>query len=145
MLLCGRQRIRGASSPSAVGCGTASDPDCGLPFDFLFADVEFSIGGPWRALEVDQAGCPFESCRGYTIRKMKPGSTGDDDELVRSCVRFEGAAESPDLRADGPFLLRDFSMHAAGGRAGLHERTQDEAVEKRRPPSSRTASARRTT
>ena len=57
--------------PLAVGYGATSDPICGCSYDSLFADVEVAINEPWRAIEVDQAGCSIEDCTGYTLRKMK--------------------------------------------------------------------------
>ena len=66
-----------AQKPTAVGYGVTSDPICGCSYNSLFADVEVAIKEPWRAIEVDQAGCSIEDCVGYTLRKMKLKATGE--------------------------------------------------------------------
>merc|ERR1719276_602741 len=60
-----------------VGYGITLDPVRGVSYDSLFAAVDLSIKEPWRAIDVDQAGCSIEDCNGYTLRKMKLSATGE--------------------------------------------------------------------
>merc|ERR1712242_309800 len=62
--------------PTTVGYGITSDPIRECSYDSLFAAVEIAIKEPWRAIEVEQAGCSVEDCQGYTLRKMKLKATG---------------------------------------------------------------------
>jgi len=64
--------------PTTVGYGITSDPIRDLAYDSLFAAVDISIKEPWRVLDVDQTGCSFEDCTGYTLRKMKLSATGEN-------------------------------------------------------------------
>merc|ERR1712122_116312 len=61
-----------------VGYGITSDPIRDLSYDSLFAAVDISIKEPWRVLDVDQTGCSFVDCTGYTLRKMKLSATGEN-------------------------------------------------------------------
>merc|ERR1711963_977426 len=63
--------------PTTVGFGITSDPIRDCSYDSLFAAAELSIKEPWRAIDVDQAGCSVEDCDGYTLRKMKLRATGE--------------------------------------------------------------------
>ena len=63
--------------PTTVGYGITSDPIRDLSYDSLFAAVDISIKEPWRVLDVDQTGCSFEDCAGYTLRKMKLCASGE--------------------------------------------------------------------
>merc|ERR1719330_1289268 len=65
------------AQPSTVGYGITSDPIRDISYDSLFAAVGISIKEPWRAIEVEQAGCSVEDCDGYTLRKMKLRATGE--------------------------------------------------------------------
>merc|ERR1719491_2372926 len=65
------------SKPAIVGYGTTSDPIRDCSYDSLFAAVELAIKEPWRAIEVEQAGCSIEDCQGYTLRKMKLKASGE--------------------------------------------------------------------
>jgi len=71
------KRMQGAQ-PTTVGYGITSDPIRGISYDSLFAAVDLSIKEPWRAIDVDQAGCSVEDCNGYTLRKMKLRATGEN-------------------------------------------------------------------
>merc|ERR1719210_2248937 len=71
------KRMEGAQ-PSTVGYGITSDPIQDISFDSLFAAVGISIKEPWRAINVDQAGCSVEDCDGYTLRRMKLSATGEN-------------------------------------------------------------------
>jgi len=71
------QRKDGAQ-PTTVGYGITSDPIRDVSYDSLFAAVSLSIKEPWRAINVDQAGCSVEDCSGYTIRRMKLSATGEN-------------------------------------------------------------------
>merc|ERR1712141_818349 len=64
--------------PTTVGYGITSDPIRDLSYDSLFAAVDIAIKEPWRVLDVDQTGCSFEDCTGYTLRKMKLNATGEN-------------------------------------------------------------------
>merc|ERR1711884_595807 len=64
--------------PPTVGYGITSDPIRDLSYDSLFAAVDISIKEPWRVLDVDQTGCSFEDCAGYTLRRMKLKKTGEN-------------------------------------------------------------------
>merc|ERR1740129_1792205 len=64
--------------PTTVGYGITSDPIRDCSYDSLFAAVGLSIKEPWRAIEVDQAGCSIEDCNGYILRKMRLKATGDN-------------------------------------------------------------------
>ena len=64
--------------PTAAGHGITSDPSRDLSYDSLFAAVDVSFEEPWRVLDVDQTGCSFEDCTGYTLRKMKLTATGEN-------------------------------------------------------------------
>merc|ERR1712012_1188444 len=64
--------------PTTVGYGITSDPIHDLSYDSLFAAVDLSIKEPWRVIEVDQTGCSFEDCAGYTLRRMKLKKTGEN-------------------------------------------------------------------
>ena len=55
--------------PSTVGYGITSDPIHECSYDSLRAVVGIAIKEPWRAIEVDQAGCSIEDCGGYLLRK----------------------------------------------------------------------------
>merc|ERR1719512_79647 len=70
------KRMEGAQ-PSTVGYGITSDPIRDISYDSLFAAVGISIKEPWRAIDVDQAGCSVEDCDGYTLRRMKLSATGE--------------------------------------------------------------------
>merc|ERR1712232_1303200 len=71
------KRMEG-SQPSTVGYGITSDPIRDISYDSLFAAVGISIKEPWRAIDVDQAGCSVEDCDGYTLRRMKLCATGEN-------------------------------------------------------------------
>merc|ERR1719497_266929 len=71
------KRMEG-SQPSTVGYGITSDPIRDISYDSLFAAVGISIKEPWRAINVDQAGCSVEDCDGYTLRRMKLCATGEN-------------------------------------------------------------------
>jgi len=71
------KRMEG-SQPSTVGYGITSDPIREISYDSLFAAVGISIKEPWRAIDVDQAGCSVEDCDGYTLRRMKLCATGEN-------------------------------------------------------------------
>merc|ERR550532_1362003 len=64
--------------PTTVGYGITSDPVRDCSYDSLFAAVSLSIKEPWRAIEVDQAGCSIEDCNGYILRKMRLTATGEN-------------------------------------------------------------------
>merc|ERR1719512_497670 len=70
------KRMEG-SQPSTVGYGITSDPIRGISYAALFAAVSISIKEPWRAINVDQAGCSVQDCDGYTLRRMKLSATGE--------------------------------------------------------------------
>merc|ERR1712242_590630 len=70
------KRMEG-SQPSTVGYGITSDPIRDISYDSLFVAVGISIKEPWRAINVDQAGCSVEDCDGYTLRRMKLCATGE--------------------------------------------------------------------
>merc|ERR1712117_321236 len=63
--------------PTTIGYGITSDPIRDCSYDSLFAAAGLSIKEPWRAIEVEQAGCSLEDCQGYTLRKMKLKATGE--------------------------------------------------------------------
>merc|ERR1719464_1757140 len=65
------------AQPTTVGFGITSDPIREGSYDSLFAAVEIAIKEPWRAIEVEQAGCSVEDCQGYTLRKMKLKATSE--------------------------------------------------------------------
>ena len=71
------QRKDGAQ-PTTVSYGITSDPIRDVSYDSLFAAVGLSIKEPWRAINVDQAGCSVEDCNGYTLRRMKLRATGEN-------------------------------------------------------------------
>merc|ERR1711963_1099574 len=64
--------------PTTVGFGITSDPIRDCSYDSLFAAAEIAIKEPWRAIEVEQAGCSVEDCQGYILRKMKLKATGEN-------------------------------------------------------------------
>merc|ERR1712241_1015550 len=64
--------------PTTVGYGITSDPVRECSYDSLFAAVELAVKEPWRAIEVEQAGCTVEDCQGYVLRKMKLKATGEN-------------------------------------------------------------------
>merc|ERR550532_260467 len=64
--------------PTIVGYGITSDPIRDCSYDSLFAAVELAVKEPWRAIEVNQAGCSIESCQGYFLRKMQLKATGEN-------------------------------------------------------------------
>merc|ERR550525_883868 len=64
--------------PTTVGYGITSDPIHDLSYDSIFAAVDLSIKEPWRVIDVDQTGCSFEDCTGYTLRRMKLKATGEN-------------------------------------------------------------------
>merc|ERR1719330_805094 len=64
--------------PTTIGYGITSDPIRECSYDSLFAAAELAIKEPWRAIEVEQAGCSIEDCQGYTLRKMKLKATGEN-------------------------------------------------------------------
>merc|ERR1712241_1198551 len=64
--------------PTTVGYGITSDPIRECSYDSLFAAVELAVKEPWRAIEVNQAGCSIESCQGYFLRKMQLKATGEN-------------------------------------------------------------------
>merc|ERR1712038_1253512 len=64
--------------PTTVGYGITSDPIRECSYDSLFAAAELAIKEPWRALEVEQAGCSVEDCQGYTLRKIKLKANGEN-------------------------------------------------------------------
>merc|ERR1719330_2106623 len=64
--------------PTTVGYGITSDPIRECSYDSLFAAVELAVKEPWRAIEVNQAGCSIESCQGYILRKMQLKATGEN-------------------------------------------------------------------
>merc|ERR1712242_624645 len=70
-------QLKDGAQPTTVGYGITSDPIRGVSYDSLFAAVDLSIKEPWRAIDVDQAGCSIEDCSGYTLRKMKLTATGE--------------------------------------------------------------------
>merc|ERR1719346_284397 len=70
-------RMEGAK-PTTVGYGITSDPIRECSYDSLFAAVGIAIKEPWRAIEVDQAGCSVEDCSGYILRKMRLKATGEN-------------------------------------------------------------------
>merc|ERR1712117_885365 len=63
--------------PTLVWYGITSDPIRECSYDSLFAAVGIAIKEPWRAIEVEQAGCSLDDCQGYTLRKMKLKATGE--------------------------------------------------------------------
>merc|ERR1719336_1963697 len=63
--------------PTTIGYGITSDPIRDCSYDSIFAAVGLSIKEPWRAIEVDQAGCSIEDCDGYILRKMRLKATGE--------------------------------------------------------------------
>merc|ERR1712127_15071 len=63
--------------PTTVGYGITSDPIRDCSYDSLWSAVALSIKEPWRAVQVEQAGCSVEDCQGYTLRKMKLKATGE--------------------------------------------------------------------
>merc|ERR1712038_1575819 len=63
--------------PATVGYGITSDPVRECSYDSLFAAAELAVKEPWRAIEVEQAGCSVQNCQGYTLRKMKLKATGE--------------------------------------------------------------------
>merc|ERR1712038_279874 len=67
----------GGTKPTTVGYGLTSDPIRDCSYDSLFAAVGIAIREPWRAIEVDQAGCSIQDCQGYLLRKMKLKATGE--------------------------------------------------------------------
>merc|ERR1712110_670326 len=69
--------LKDGAQHKTVGYGITSDPIRGVSYDSLFAAVDLSIKEPWRAIDVDQAGCSIEDCNGYTLRKMKLSATGE--------------------------------------------------------------------
>merc|ERR1719215_471219 len=71
-------KLMEGAQPTTVGYGITSDPIRDLSYDSLFAAVDLSIKEPWRVLNVDQTGCSFEDCTGYTLRKMKLSATGEN-------------------------------------------------------------------
>merc|ERR1719512_684820 len=64
--------------PTTVSYGITSDPIRECSYDSLFAAAELAIKEPWRAIEVEQAGCSIEDCQGYALRKMKLKATGEN-------------------------------------------------------------------
>jgi len=70
-------QLKDGAQATTVGYGITSDPVRGVSYDSLFAAVDLSIKEPWRAIDVDQAGCSIEDCNGYTLRKMKLSATGE--------------------------------------------------------------------
>merc|ERR1712242_586024 len=64
--------------PTKVGFGITSDPIRECSYDSLFAAVGIAIKEPWRAIEVEQAGCSVEDCNGYILRKMRLKATGEN-------------------------------------------------------------------
>merc|ERR1712242_461949 len=70
-------RMQG-EKPITVGYGITSDPIHECSYDSLFAAVGIAIKEPWRAIEVDQAGCSVEDCNGYILRKMGLKATGEN-------------------------------------------------------------------
>merc|ERR1719232_2249475 len=64
--------------PTTVGYGITSDPIRECSYDSLLAAVQLAIKEPWRAIEVDQAGCSVEENRGYILHKMKLKATGEN-------------------------------------------------------------------
>jgi len=70
------KRMEGVT-PTTVGYGITSDPVRECSYDSLFAAVELAVKEPWRAIEVDQAGCSIESCQGHILRKMQLKATGE--------------------------------------------------------------------
>jgi hypothetical protein len=70
-------QLKDGAQATTVGYGITSDPVRGVSYDSLFAAVDLSIKEPWRAIDVDQAGCSIEDCNGYTLRKMKLTATGE--------------------------------------------------------------------
>merc|ERR550532_2970915 len=64
--------------PTKVGYGITSDPIRECSYDSLFAAVGIAIKEPWRAIEVEQAGCSVEDCNGYVLRKMRLKATGEN-------------------------------------------------------------------
>merc|ERR1711884_509551 len=64
--------------PVTVGYGITSDPVRECSYDSLFAAAELAVKEPWRAIEVEQAGCSVQNCQGYTLRKMKLKATGEN-------------------------------------------------------------------
>merc|ERR1712038_1368376 len=65
------------TKPTTVGYGLTSDPIRDCSYDSLFAAVGIAIREPWRAIEVDQAGCSITDCEGFTLRKMKLKASGE--------------------------------------------------------------------
>jgi len=70
-------KLMDGAQPTTVGYGITSDPIRECSYDSLFAAVGLAIKEPWRAIEVEQAGCSVEDCQGYTLRKMKLRATGE--------------------------------------------------------------------
>merc|ERR1719410_2269837 len=64
--------------PTKVGYGITSDPIRECSYGSLLAAVGIAIKEPWRAIEVEQAGCSFEDCNGYILRKMRLKATGEN-------------------------------------------------------------------
>merc|ERR1719412_3275385 len=63
--------------PTTVGYGMTSDPIRDCSYDSIFAAVELSVKEPWRAIDVEQAGCSIENREGCIMRKMKLKATGE--------------------------------------------------------------------
>merc|ERR1712242_52908 len=70
-------RMQG-EKPTKVGYGITSDPIRECSYDSLLAAVGIAIKEPWRAIEVEQAGCSVEDCNGHVLRKMKLKATGEN-------------------------------------------------------------------
>merc|ERR1712242_597538 len=71
------KRMQG-EKPTKVGYGITSDPIRECSYDSLLAAVGIAIKEPWRAIEVEQAGCSVEDCNGHVLRKMKLKATGEN-------------------------------------------------------------------
>ena len=41
------------------------------------AAIELAHKEPWRAIEIEQAGCSVEGCQGYTLLRMKLKASGE--------------------------------------------------------------------
>ena len=73
---------------TTVGYGITSDPIRECAYDARFAAIEFALKEPWRAIEVEQAGCSIENCQEYTLPKTKlkaSGEKGITSDPIREC------------------------------------------------------------
>merc|ERR1712117_90343 len=118
------------AQPTTVGYGITSDPIRDLSYDSLFAAVDISIKEPWRVLDVDQTGCSFEDCTGYTLRKMKLSATGEN-VVERITINEEtGTVSYNKCDASGKpgNLERVLAIHNSPLRLEFYERSTSDTV-----------------